>query len=693
MGSRELPVLNFTSFRKYPSKLDQQEFEDDRQVCHGCVSGVCCSNQDAIYLSSFDIFRLAAYFDMSPARFMLTFTQDQFAGEPEDFRRQRNNDPNDSVVTWLRRRTNHPTSPCIFLKYIREADGTPRRICSVHEARPLTCREFYFDTCKVRGTGELASLLAEGFEKIRDGEITKATVEAQLERIGPYDAASATLSESMEYFFWVEMKCAVNMDQSNVEGSNSYEIAEYQDPIDEKLNRVLSSKYLRFEEWYGAKPRDEQLMPYAGGLGFAGSDEYKRIMAVASTSPSHGLFSLGSYPHRVGARTIMPGAKHSERFQAIPKSEIARVLKNVPPLPLFPQHELPEVRRITLRESYGSILKGFNHLIRFAGDVITIDLSLEYDPPGTLEAELLEMVMGFETSLDPFIAHNPYVKPLKAYLIESTVDRLEDDLKYTLTSEQAFSSLKLLIEVQQGTGALSHEMDGRIAAINRDLNGRLQKKKPALYVRVENPIEARRVAGKSLRAPKAWAAWSKQIRDLRYASHAGFDRIDLDAFYRQSVKTLAAIPFNRSYADQLCEVVNSLAWSMTFNHRIAYEDMSYKDAADTLVRYGLDLFNRIKASGGTDLASQPMRDLLCAVSRGLGLSADENRDYGTLIARLLDSQLPDGSWNTTVLARDAPYDQSEYLRMMFRPTWAAVDALRPLRNDVHGEEIVRANSV
>ena len=691
MGSRELPVLNFTSFRKYPSKLDQQEFEDDRQVCHGCVSGVCCSNQDAIYLSSFDIFRLAAYFDMSPARFMLTFTQDQFEGEPEDFRRQRNNNPNDSVVTWLRRRTNHATSPCIFLKYIRETDGTPRRICSVHEARPLTCREFYFDTCKVRGTGELASLLAEGFEKIRDGEITKATVEAQLERIGPYDAARATLPETMEYFFWVEMKCAVNMDQSNVEGSNSYEIAEYQDPIDEKLNRVLSSKYLRFEEWYGAKPRDEQLMPYAGGLSFAGSDEYKRIMAVASTSPSNGLFSLGSYPHRVGARTIMPGAKHSERFRAIPKSEIARVLKNVPPLLLFPQHELSEVRRITLRDVYGSVLKGFNHLIRFASDVITIDLSLEYDPPGTLEAELLEMVTGFETSLDPFIAHNPYIKPLKTYLIESAVDRLEDDLTYTLTPEQAFSSLRLLIEVQLVTGGFSPEMDSKMAAINRDLHGRLRKKKPALYVRVENPIEARRDAGKSLKASKAWAAWSKQIRDIRYASQAGFDRIDLDTFYRHSANTLAAIPYHPIYADQLCEVFNSLAWSMTFNHRIAYDDMSYKDAADTLVASGLDLFNRIKASGG-DLGSQPTRDLLCAVSRGLGPSADENRDYGTLIAHLLDSQSPDGSWNTIVLALDAPYDQSEYLRMMFRPTWASIDALRPLRNDVQGGENVRANS-
>src|SRR5918912_2134463 len=183
MGSRELPVLKFASFRKYPTRHDEQEFSDDCQVCHGCLSGVCCANQDPIALSSFDILRLSAFFNMSPADFMLSFTQDAFDHEDSETRRRGlNNDPNSSIVTWLRRRENFAASPCIFLKYIREPDGTPRRICSVHDARPLSCREFYFSGCKTRQTGELAALLAEGYEKVRAGEITEEAAEAQLAR-------------------------------------------------------------------------------------------------------------------------------------------------------------------------------------------------------------------------------------------------------------------------------------------------------------------------------------------------------------------------------------------------------------------------------------------------------------------------------------------------------------------------------
>src|SRR4051812_20537180 len=99
MSSKELPVLNFAPFRKYPTRRDQQEFADDRQVCNGCLSGVCCSNQDPIALTSFDIFRLAAFFDMSPSRFMLTFTQDEFDGEDANYRRERSDDPKSSIVT------------------------------------------------------------------------------------------------------------------------------------------------------------------------------------------------------------------------------------------------------------------------------------------------------------------------------------------------------------------------------------------------------------------------------------------------------------------------------------------------------------------------------------------------------------------------------------------------------------------
>src|SRR5919202_3927554 len=247
MGERVLPVLNFAPFRKYPTKHDKQEYSDDVRVCSDCLSGSCCVNDYPIHLSSFDILRLAAFFDMTCAEFMLNFTQERFDGEDGDAMRPFIDDPDCSEVTYLRRRANYLKSPCIFLKYVREADGTPRRVCSVHEARPLACREFYFDACKLRGTVESAAALAEGFEKVRDGEITEAMAEAQLEQFGHQDVWTTRLAQGMEYSFWVEMKRAIRMEQANLEGANSYEMADFQDPIDEKLNRLLSKKNLRFE--------------------------------------------------------------------------------------------------------------------------------------------------------------------------------------------------------------------------------------------------------------------------------------------------------------------------------------------------------------------------------------------------------------------------------------------------------------
>jgi Fe-S-cluster containining protein len=680
MNSRELPVLNFKPFRNYPTKSDQQEFTDDRQVCHSCVSGVCCSNQDPIALTSFDIFRLAAFFDMSPARFMLTFTQDEFDGEDADYRRIRINDPDSSVVTWLRRRTNVATSPCLFLKYIREADGTPRRICSVHDGRPLSCREFYFDPCKKRGTGELASLLAEGFEKVRDGEITDERVDAELARFGAHDFEASTLAENMAYYFWAEMKCVVNLDQANVEGSNSYAMADYQDPIDEKLNRVLSSKYLRFEEAYGAKPHDEQLMPYTAGISFAGSSEYERIMAVVSTPPSSGLYSLGNYPHYVGLRTMVPGVKHSGLFPVIPDAEINSFLDSLPPAPLFPHHDLPVVRALTQRDVYASLLKAFNHLIRFSSYVIALAPILEDDPPGTIEVELFKMLASFETSLNPYIADNPYLRPIKNYTAKLAIELLEEEATAASAPEDVFDCLRLSCVLQTMKSTLPSSLLKRVENINSHLHTKLCKGEPDLYVSRENPVAARREAGKRLRFKRAWKEWCGQILDMRYASLAGFKRINLEAFYRQSIVDLEKLSFRKSYAVYLTDIVKCLADSMSFNHRLAPHDMPDKNLSERLAAYGARLFdwmekNREENSAGDD------SEFLPRVYKALGLSYNENPNFGLAVHRILESQLTDGSWKTNPVAGDEPDSQGEYLELMYRATWACVDALRPMRND------------
>lgn len=685
MSGRELPILNFASFRKYPARQTQQSFADEAQVCHGCLSGVCCLTEDPIGLTSFDILRLASFFDMSPAEFMFKFTQDSFDGEDSDERRRSwNDDPKSSIVTWLRRRDNFPTSPCIFLKYIRESDGTPHRICSIHDGRPLSCREFYFQHCKTRGTGELAALLAEGFEKVRDGEITEQMIDAELKRLGQLDLTTAPLAQSMEYHFWVEMKRVLNMEQANIEGANSYNMADYQDPMDEKLNRVLSSKFLRFEEKYGLRPRDEQLMPYTSGLNFAGSPEYERIMTVLRSEPTSGLFRLGDYPHWIGVRTMVPGVQPAGVFQTIPAAEIKQFLDSIPAVRLFPAHDLTEVRTITLPVVYAAILAGYNHLLRFASHIVALAPILEFEPPGTIEANLLSMLAGFNTSLNPYIARNPYFETVKQHTAAVTIELLEESLAETTSPDGVFDLLRKLCNLQPLVPTLQPKLRARVRAISREVEARLQKDKLEIYVQIDNPIAARKAAGRRLGGRGAWSAWNawrEQVLDMRYAAIAGFDEVDLNAFYSEAVKVLETIPLRRSYSTYLCDIVKSLADSMSSFHQLAFQDVPYKDAASRLVAYAIRLLNWMQSVDENN-DWEVIAELGNAVHKGLGLSYNHDRSFGLIVYRLLRSQLPDGSWATNPIPADKPDTQAEYLHRMYRSTWTCLDSLRPMRNDL-----------
>lgn|GEM_PF-2566144 len=679
---RALPVLNFAPFRKYPTKLAAQEYADDRMVCHNCLSGACCTTEDPIYLTSFDVFRLAAFFDLSPAEFLLKFTQDSFDGEDSDsMRRPWLDDPDSSKVTYLRRRANTPQSACIFLKYVCEPDGTPRRICSVHDARPLSCREFYFHHCKQRVTGELAALLAEGFEQVRDGRVTAEMVDAELARFGAHDYETAPASASMAYTFWLEMKRVLDMEQANVEGAQGYDMAAYQDPIDEKLNRVLSAKYLRFEEDYGPAPRDEQLMPYTSGRGFAGSPEYERIMAVRESRPASGLFAAANYPFNFGLRTMMPGARPAQVFPAIPDGEIDAFLNGIPPTPLFPRHDLGDVRRVTLRDVYASVLKGCNHLIRFASYLAAMGSVAEEEPPGLVEVELLEVIAGFETSLNPYLADNPYFRPVKQHLAGAAIALLEDTLAAAKPAD-IFDLYRRLDAIKSVVPALPRALRARFAALTKAAQGRLQTDRLDLYVRPDNPIEARRAAGKRLNAKRAWAELSRQARAMPYAAAAGFKGVNLPAFYRRSVADLERLAFKQSYGVELTRVVISLARGMSCDNRVACAETPYKDAAERLAAYGARLFNWLDGEWGFEnLDAGLLGEFSAYVYRGLGSGYEREHNLGRIVRRLLDSQLPDGSWHTDPLPTAAPETQTDYLRLMYRPTGACLDGLRVLRTD------------
>jgi Fe-S-cluster containining protein len=686
MGNRELPVLNFGPFRKYPTRKGLQHYDDEAKVCGDCLSGACCTTEDAIYLTSFDIFRLAAYFDMSPATFMLTFTQDKFDHEDSaETRRPSIDDPDCSIVTYLRRRDNNPTSPCIFLKYIREPDGTPRRVCSVHDARPLSCREYYFDVCKTRHTGEVAAVISEGYEKVGAGELTEEMADAALARQPDFDAEKASLAAAWEHSFWAEMKLVLNMETVNGEGANSYDIAAYQDPIDDKLNRVLSAKYLRFEEKYGARPRDEQLMPYSTGLRFVASADYARLMAIVQTPPVGKFFELGSYPNFVGVRTMLSGVRHAELLPIIPAEEADAFLASIPSTALFPSHRLAAVRSITLRDIYAAVLKGINHLIRFCNRLFVMEDLLEWEMPGRFEFELLMLASSLRTSLNAYIADNPYLRQAIEHIAGTALDWIERLLDEAGTGNEIWDIHRFVSTVDPAILSNAAPLAARFALLTHKVKERLQEAEYDLHLSDDNGVLTRLKSGQRLNSKKAWRDWGQQVLDARYLHLINPGAVDLNTIYRTTVAALEQIPPRRSYAYNLHTVIVNTAFSMTFDNRIPYPELPDQATAARLAVQAMRLFNWLEedARGQVDgkvAAAFPV------LYKGLGLGYNRDESFGLIVQRILTAQLPDGSWDTNPLPDGAPGTQAEYYRRMYQLTGAYIDALRPLKGDARNSE-------
>jgi hypothetical protein len=306
---------------------------------------------------------------------------------------------------------------------------------------------------------------------------------------------------------------------------------------------------------------------------------------------------------------------------------------------------------------------------------------LEGVTPGEFESELLAMIAGFETSLNPFLSHNLYFEPVKHHMAEVTLRMLERQLAAaSLPPKDLFGILRLLSRTRATVRTLSPDLRTRFQAVAKSVDGRLEKDRPDLYVRLENPTELRRRAAKRLSLPAAWLDWCEQVLDMRYAAEAGFGGIELASFYRQSVHELKNTRFRRSYVNRLCAVIVALGRSMSFHNAIAHKDMAYKNEADRLSDYGIRLLNWIGELQHLDC--ELISEVGSAVYKALGLGYNHDRSFGVIVRGVLDSQLPDGSWKTNPPPEEMPVFQEDYLRTMYRPTWACVDTLRPLRSDV-----------
>jgi Fe-S-cluster containining protein len=335
-GNTWLPLQQLQ--RRYPARADaQQHPRDERKVCERCLGGTCCTTEGPIALTPYDVLRLATALDLSPPELLKLFTQDRFDGPDGPRYEAWLRAPDNSVVSFLRRRTLDAASPCIFLKYLREADGTPRRVCSVHPARPLACREYYHDTCGTRWTGEMAVLEALGYEALRDGALTPDAVEARWRACGPR-RGDESLAHDWQRAFWSEMRRAMQPERANAEGAFDRRLASLQDPIDQKINRLLSTLRLRFEEKYGPEPLAEQRHGFDAGTRLANGPERARLLAIvarpAGRAPLHGADGLRLH---LGQRALLApplpdrhallqlSARCGRRATVVPRSRMAEL--------------------------------------------------------------------------------------------------------------------------------------------------------------------------------------------------------------------------------------------------------------------------------------------------------------------------------------------------------------------------------
>ncbi len=630
-----LPVLPFGPYRRYPTRASRQgAFDDDHEVCAHCLSGTCCSSEDPVALTSFDVLRLAAFFDMSPAEFLLGFTQDRFAGEPNDERRRPwIESPESSVVTFLRRRAEHPTSPCIFLKYVRDDDGTPRRVCSVHPARPLACREYYYDTCKKRVTGELAVVQAEGLEMVRDGTITTELVEANCKRLEPV-ADHDPVAKKWQYAFWSEMRRALDIERANNEGAAGYPISQYQDPLEEKLNRLLSTRYLRFEEKYGPEPHSEQLQPYAAGLSFKDSPDYERILRIIRTAPAEGLFARQDYPHYVGVRALMPGVRMADDFG---------------------RARLPTTRG----EPYASaIARGWNFLLGLAAHALRTDPLLELEVPGAFELAFLEALLPFSEAVQRRVEGTACLTLANRWAGTVAVRVLQascESLAASHASPKAWMQLYCSVACFD-SGASPRRLRDLVRALRAETARRL----PASWRRTRSQRVLRPAAPP--RTPESWAKLSDWISALRASDVIGL----ADQSARVRVATLERL-------EQIAFSESPPAWTF--------------EALDAFVRAGRRLPSSVRRRAA-DLALRWAarteeqdfweRDLLlrwASLSARLGIAGSNTPGLSRSLEHILSSQNPDGSWATDLQPGELPDSQGDYLAGAVRATSSALEGL------------------
>lgn len=338
--------------------------DDANGVCGACRAATCCAVENAIYMNSYDVVRLATHLQMSVQDFMLTFTQDQFDDPTDEERRTRIDDPDDDTITYLRRRSNFGQSPCIFLEYQEDEHGLRRR-CGVYAGRPVACREYFWSTCRERTTADIAVVHTAGYVALAKGEITIEQIEANVTQAIEAEGDDPTLRQTYDLAFWTEMQRAANWKTANVEGALDYSLVEYQDPLQDKIERMFDKWPLRLElqgDW-----RHMPVEPVT-------PERRHKFLQIATTAPTTEMFARGDF-------ALAGGWRHA-------------YVTTLPNSPLVPaagvwQEKITGAAEVAMWKGYNALLQMTNRLI-VAGE-------LEADP-FNLNIELLNFFLNVGTT-------------------------------------------------------------------------------------------------------------------------------------------------------------------------------------------------------------------------------------------------------------------------------------------------------
>ncbi|MGH9465366.1 MAG: hypothetical protein ACRD0X_06930 [Thermoanaerobaculia bacterium] len=347
----------------------------------------------------------------------------------------------------------------------------------------------------------------------------------------------------------------------------------------------------------------------------------------------------------------------------IPPREVESFLRGLPDVRLFPHHSDRRVRAIALTDLYRAALAGLDFLVRFLGRHGITD-------------HLLAICADLETSLHPFLADNRRMRGNVARLARIHVAELE------ATPEPDSWDLYLLGSLSHAEPQLAPAVRRRSRRILEAIAERLRAA-PGFDDGGVASVVIESFAASGTRpavepdAEEAWEHWLHQVVEARYAHDLGA-QIDLDAFYARTVADLVEIPFARSYALELFNVMTHAAYGLSAYHRIALRDHA---VANRLADHGLSLLRWWREQGlypdDPEILAAFVDAFLKGTSRGYGSTPE----FGSIVRLLLDTQGSDGGWHPNDGAGEGASEEMD-LYPLYHPTWVCVDALRPVANDL-----------